>query len=69
MAADAVQAGCTKYTAEAWSKNLDRLLECLEIVAADRGQIIKFERVDRWGNTYEVIVRGTGGKYCPPRWS
>ena len=69
MAADAVQAGCRKYTAEAWSKNLNRLLECLEVVAADRGQIIRFERIDRWGNMYEVIVRGTGGGYCPLRWS
>ena len=69
MAAEAVQAGILKYTAESWTKNLFRLLECVQIIAAERGELIQLKRKDQNDVEFFVEVRGTGGRYCHVAWS
>lgn len=69
LAVRAVQEGIKLFTAKSWDANLLRLLECLQIVAAPFGEIVRFERRDENEEIFHIEVRGTGGGYCPPGWS
>lgn len=69
LAARAVQEGIKLFTPQSWDANLVRLQECLQIVAAPYGDVVRFERRDQDNQIFHIEVEGTGGGYCPPGWS
>ena len=61
---EAVKEGIAKFDAVSWDRNFPKLWECLAIVAADRGTVVKLTRKDAAGKVSEVSVLGTGGGYA-----
>lgn len=63
-----VREGCKLYDKDAWDANLPRLLQCIEVIATEKGKptSVYVERKDAQGKKVKVMVRGTGGGYAPP---